>query len=125
MSVQYPPPLDITYYVAGPISGSMMSENLKKFVIAVRELRERGYTVVSPVEIHDAADVVPDTAKDWTYYLRKDIEALVHDDVKGIILLPGWEFSMGTNLELQIALKLNYYVTTLGECLGREPKVSL
>jgi Domain of unknown function (DUF4406) len=127
-TIQYPAPTDRTYYVAGPIgSGSEMRTNLERFVYAVNQLRERGYLVVSPVEFHDMEFLDDPTKKphDWAWYLRRDIELMVADEVTGIILLPGWEYSKGANLELQVARGLNYYITTLGECLARPVKVTV
>jgi hypothetical protein len=123
-NLHYPPPTDRAYYLAGPISGDMVN-NIAKFTQAAVDLRERGYDVTSPIEIHDATETTPETAKSWDYYLRMDIGRLVRMDIEGIIMLPGWEHSKGAQLELYIANQLNYTVTTLGECLVRPVRVTL
>jgi len=112
----YPPPLDLTYYVSGPISGDVEA-NIAKFAKAVRALRARDYKVVSPVEVCEAL-TVPDP-EDWSWYMRRDIEAMMHDDVAGIIMLPGWEYSRGAVVELALAKALAFRIAFLGECLMR------
>ena len=115
----YPPPLDPTYYLAGPISGDVEG-NIKKFAKAVSDLRARGYKVISPVEVHELDGPPPDP-KDWAWYMRRDLEAMMNDEVQGIIMLPGWEHSEGAQLELLVARALFFRVHSLGECLVRPP----
>lgn len=119
-SIQYPPPTNRTYYVSGPISGDIEG-NTKKFTQAVRDLRARGYRVVSPVEVCEVL-TVPDPS-DWAWYMRRDIEAMLQDEVTGIIMLPGWEHSRGAQLELLVAKGLNYYIAELAPCLVRTPRL--
>ena len=125
-TIQYPAPTDRTYYLSGPISGDIEG-NTRKFAQAVEALRERGFSIVSPVEVCNELTGVlnPEHHLEWSWYMRRDIEALVRDEVEGIIMLPGWEYSKGACLELQIARSLNYYITTLGECLVRPIRVNL
>jgi hypothetical protein len=118
----YPPPIHQTYYVSGPISGDTEG-NIKKFASAVRALRARDYTVISPVEVCEALSV-PDP-EDWAWYMRRDIEAMMQDEVQGIIMLPGWEYSEGARLELLIAKALVIRVHSLAECLVREPVLEI
>lgn len=117
------PPTGVTYYLSGPISGDIAG-NTKRFGEAADELRSRGYKIVSPVEVCDGhlakADLKPNANMSWDWYMRRDIEALCDDSVEGIIMLPGWEFSRGARIELQIARALNYRVHDYAECLQRE-----
>lgn len=118
------PPLDRTYYLSGPISGDIES-NTRKFVEACVELRARGYKIVSPVEVCDEQLATTKQAPDWQWYMRRDIEAMVSDEVEGIIMLPGWENSRGAKVELSIARALSYRCFTYEEALTRGELVSL
>lgn len=121
-----PPQDGIRYYLSGPISGDIAG-NVKRFGEAVKELRARGYKVVSPVEIcddHLANMGTPNKVQPWDWYMRRDIEAMLDDSVTGIIMLPGWEFSQGARIELQVARALNFTVADYAECLLREVRTS-
>ena len=120
------PPNGITYYLSGPISGDIAG-NVKRFGEAATALRERGYKVISPVEVcddHLSNMGTPGKAQSWDWYMRRDIEAMLNDSVQGIIMLPGWEFSRGARLELQVARALNFTVADFAECLLREVSIN-
>jgi hypothetical protein len=70
------------------------------------ELRERGWSIVSPHEVNADAARHTDTEREQnkTQYLRKDILALL--SCSGIIMLPGWKKSQGASLEHYIAVEL-------------------
>jgi hypothetical protein len=122
-TLDYPPPTTETYYLSGPISGDIVG-NEQKFVNAVKELRARGYSIVSPVEVcigHIADFQLERSELDWIWYMRRDIEALVNDKVTGIIMLPGWENSQGARLELLVAKGLKMRCVEYGSCLVRQP----
>lgn len=96
-------------YLSGPMSG-LPEHNFPAFHAAAARLRERGYEVVSPAELH------VHTSGDWHDYLRADIKALCDCDT--LALLPGWAKSRGAQLELHIAHRLDLTIHTLEELLA-------
>ena len=84
-----------TLYIAGPMSG-LPEFNYPAFHSAAEELRQLGFEVVSPAELHDG-----DTSRPWDFYMRASIAALVGCD--GVALLPDWRKSRGARLEVSIA----------------------
>lgn len=62
-------------------------------------LRELGYIVVNPAENFDGRQDL-----EWTTYLRLGIKQVC--DVDFVVLLPGWEFSKGANIEVAVARAL-------------------
>jgi hypothetical protein len=90
-------------YIAGPMS-NLPEFNYPAFNAAAAELRARGYTVVSPTELHDG-----DTSRPYDFYLRLGLRALL--DCDEIVLLPGWEDSPGACLEREIAQALGMAIT--------------
>lgn len=106
------------WYLSGPISGDIEG-NLLKFKEAAVELRNRGFKVVSPTEVCDIVANPDMASRQWDWFMRRDIEAMLHDDVKGIIMLPGWEQSRGAKCELYIARALDYSVVEYKQCLLR------
>lgn len=89
----------LVYYLAGPMSG-IEDHNYPAFERACSDLRERGFSVVSPHEtIPNADGKIP-----WEVCLRDDVQTL--SKCQGIILLPGWSASRGARLEISIAINL-------------------
>ena len=89
-----------TVYVAGPMTGLPMF-NWPMFFRAARDLREMGYIVVNPAEQDIINGVNPMKPMDSVGY-----EGVLKDDFKIIIakcdmivLLPGWQDSIGARAE--------------------------
>lgn len=74
--------------------------NFKVFDHHAKELRGRGYNVVSPAEI---ARTLPGNPGDLPYheYVRADLKGLL--ECTDLVLLPGWRGSRGAMKELDIA----------------------
>lgn len=98
------------YYLAGPMTG-LPKANIPAFDKATKDLRERGYKVVSPAELDDA-DVRKASYADSTgmvhasnhgEFLSRDV-LIVAYEVDAIALLPKWFESTGAKLEAFIAL---------------------
>jgi hypothetical protein len=84
------------WYLSGAISGD---ENYKrKFSEAAQLLKALGFRVYNPVKQNEKGD------KDWTYYMKKDIKALLK--CGGLMRLPDWKESRGARLEYTIANEL-------------------
>lgn len=92
-------------YIAGPMTG-YPQWNFPAFDAAAEYLRSRGIDAVNPADLDRAAGFTGDGAEDPDLQaaMRRDIEALL--TVDGVLLLPGWQKSVGANLELSIAAAL-------------------
>lgn len=102
-------------YLAGPMNG-YKDYNFDAFIIAARELREKGYAVFSPAENdfilygndflqHPERFNPRESMADDLYWISKYADA--------IALLPGWEKSRGTNVELTTAKYLGLEIIEL------------
>lgn len=98
-------------YLAGPMTG-IPQFNFPAFDAAAADLRERGYTVVSPAELdrpetRAAALASPDGAmgsgthdgETWGDFLARDVKLIADDGVEAIVCLDGWQRSKGARLE--------------------------
>lgn len=85
-------------YIAGPMSG-LPGLNFPAFHAEAKKWRDLGHEVINPAELN------PDPTMPWAECMRRDIAALVTCDT--IILLPGWQQSMGASLEQHIAKQLS------------------
>jgi nucleoside 2-deoxyribosyltransferase len=102
-------------YVAGPMSG-LPQFNFPAFDAAAADLRDRGFTVVSPAELDDPQQRAAATASEdgdadklptrYEDFLARDAEYIVSDRVEAIVVLPGWEDSRGANFEVFLATSL-------------------
>lgn len=105
-------------YLSGPMTG-VKDFNSPAFIHAARQLRERGYEVVSPFELDEQeghpsseridkiiAGVSPEVAgaPTWADLLGRDIKVIVNEDIEAIVLLPGWAHSKGARLEVFTAM---------------------
>jgi hypothetical protein len=90
-------------YVAGPMTG-YENFNYPAFHEAAKLLRYHGYEVVSPAELNDQS-------VDWVSAMKTDIAALVHCGI--VFVLPGWEKSKGTNIELLLATLLGIEIRNI------------
>lgn len=115
-------------YISGPMTG-LPENNYPAFHEAARTLRAKGHTVVNPAEIHPHSRLRrlrhrvlrtlrlvrgQPPAPTWEEYMRADIRALV--DCEAIALLPGWEQSLGAELEVSIADELGMKRLPLQQC---------
>jgi len=74
---------------------SMPDLNFPAFHAEAARLREIGYDVVNPAELH------PEPGKSWHECMRKDLAALLTCDA--LALLDGWQRSAGAHLEMHVA----------------------
>lgn len=110
-----------TCYIAGPMTG-YPEYNYPAFHAAAEQIQsERGWTVLSPAEqdlafANDHADQ-PDLVR--AHYLRKDLGLLSQADV--IVVLPGWQDSVGACFEVSIGRTLQIPIINLGTWLVVDP----
>lgn len=95
-------------YVSGPMSG-LPGLNFPAFNEATLRLRAAGYSVVNPAELN------PDPTTPWHECMKADIKALCDCDT--VALLPGWENSKGSHLEVHVGHRLGLRVTTVESLL--------
>lgn len=95
-------------YIAGPMS-RIERFNFPAFDAAAARLRDDGWFIINPAEMdrEDGFDETNCTGYELLtdeqrhQFARNDIDALL--SVEAIILLPGWERSVGATNEAQIA----------------------
>jgi hypothetical protein len=89
----------VKVYISGPMTG-YPEFNYPAFTAAAASLRSRGVDVISPHEVNPPEDV----EREWSWYLRRDIAALMEADA--IVRLPGSDDSRGSVLECHIGAAL-------------------
>jgi len=107
-------------YIAGPMRG-YPNFNFAEFDRVRDVLTQQGHTVISPADLDRAygIDVSNLTADDMTVefnkeVIRRDLCAIM--DADGIVMLEGWENSVGATVERQVAQWVGlpvYYVRDL------------
>jgi hypothetical protein len=88
-------------YLSGPMQG-YPEYNFPAFERARKLLRDAGYEVVCPAELgkHDGWE--------WEDYLRRDLKVML--ECESVATLPGWENSLGAQLEIDVAGRLRMRV---------------
>ena len=100
--------LTVRLYIAGPMRGFPLF-NFPAFDEAERYLLSLGFEVVNPAEIDrrngfDPSAVHPlndFTDEEMATFFMRDVDNLMLCD--GVVLLPGWEHSIGATAEFHIA----------------------
>ena len=87
------------FYLSGPMSGKPDS-NFSLFQQAAEILRERGFYIISPVELDLEEE---SSSSPWGHYIGRDVHVLI-DKCDAIILLPDWQMSKGARIELFVAI---------------------
>jgi hypothetical protein len=93
-------------YLSGKISGLPMLEVIEKFEIAELQLKAAGFEVINPVKL----DHTKNEHRDWSLYMKTDLQAMLDHDCNYIYMLPCWQQSPGAKIELQLAISLGYSV---------------
>lgn len=104
-------------YVSGPMTG-IPGFNRIAFEEATKQLREKGFEVVSPHELDDA-DAGARTQMTWGDFLSRDVKLIADEGIEGIVLLPGWYRSKGARLESFVGIQkgITFYTLVHGELL--------
>ena len=80
-------------YISIPISGRPQYE-AKYHADAIKaKLEDHGHECITPF------DVCPESGKRYGYYMGKDIEALLAEDIEGVVFGNGFQESKGCRLE--------------------------
>ena len=85
-------------YISGPITG-VKDFNKPLFDKTAKRWRDAGWTVTNPHDLDNG-----DYSRNWVFYLRRDIKALMDCDV--LVELPDSFLSPGAQLERHIAERL-------------------
>lgn len=96
-------------YLSGPMTGKK-DFNYPEFKRVARELSDKGYDVFNPSDLFDG-----DQSKEKHEYMKEDIRALLGCDV--LVLLDGWEYSLGVRVEMDVATACNIPIKELREYL--------
>jgi len=96
-------------YLSGPMSG-YENYNHAAFTEACVQLRELGYEVISPYEAGEEPGLT------WADYIRKDLPMLAR--ARSVVVLPNWQCSRGSVLEIGIAHALGITVVPIDVVLG-------
>lgn len=89
-------------YISGPISGKDPTEANKAFKEAEKIILEHGHVPVNPYDMEKEMEA---TDKPWVEFMKDDIPMLIY--CEAILLLPGWIYSAGCNLEYDIARQMH------------------
>ncbi len=93
------------FYVAGPMRGQP-DHGFPAFYKTEEQLNSLGHTAVLPIEDGDLFMGRP--TKPYSAYMKRDITMLAECD--GIVLLNGWEESVGATFEARCALEFDLSV---------------
>lgn len=93
-------------YLSGPMNGYPES-NYPLFVAVATMLRADGHTVYNPAEFkHDGPHETFPLRKAFAEYCK-----FICEEAEEIVLLPGWEKSLGVSAELALAKNCKLRVT--------------
>lgn len=92
-------------YLAGPMRGKF-GMNFGNFDIFRDRWRAKGYHVISPADLYRLTIGPPEMERIYTKeqlksIIFRDMEALAECDL--VAVLPGWEMSLGSTLEITLA----------------------
>lgn len=82
-------------YISLPISSFPLDVVKKRADQYKKELQANGYEAITPFDVCNEPD------RSYSFYMGKDIEALI--DCDAIYLAPGWHCSKGCTAEYEIA----------------------
>lgn len=86
------------YYVSLPISGYDLAERKQCAMCAEKQIVEK---YPKPLQVITPFTVCPDSDKPYSYFMGKDIEALLECDI--VYFCEGWQNSDGCMLEFAAA----------------------
>lgn len=93
-------------YLAGKMRG-IPEFNFPAFHAAAKKLREQGHEVFSPAEKGAETEVINDPSLQESLDFRRRVfkldTAYICDHADAVVLLPGWETSLGATAERALA----------------------
>lgn len=94
-----------TVYISGPMRG-YPELNFPLFRSVTERFRAAGHTVVSPVEIGERDNLTLGPNRGGASYLKADLVEVL--DCDAMVLLPGWEKSVGARCEAAVGVSLGF-----------------
>jgi hypothetical protein len=89
-------------YLAGPMTG-VPDKNRAEFFQVETHLRDLGYDVLNPHRIDELHNPTG-APREWDWYMRHTLTMMFA--CKGVATLPGWRWSRGASLEVDVARRL-------------------
>ena len=80
-------------YISIPITGRPLADAKYQAEVIRNKLRPHGHECVTPF------DICPESGRPYAYYMGRDIEALLADDIEGVVFGAGFHDSKGCMLE--------------------------
>ncbi len=80
-------------YISIPISGRPLPDAKYQAEVIKSKLEQHGHNCITPF------DVCPESGQTYAYYMGRDIEALLADDIDGVVFGAGFHDSKGCRLE--------------------------
>ncbi|MBD5277269.1 MAG: DUF4406 domain-containing protein [Bacteroides sp.] len=80
-------------YISIPITGRPLHEAKYQAEVIRNKLRMHGHECITPF------DICPESGKSYAYYMGRDIEALLADDIEGVVFGADFHDSKGCMLE--------------------------
>ena len=105
----------VMYYIAGPMSG-IPDYNRPAFARAVAYLQRIGFKCVSPVLPKELEGELS-----YATYIRLGVQKL--DRCSHILLLPGWEASVGATLEILLGMRMG--MTTMLQIMATDGRYTM
>ena len=99
-------------YIAGPMTG-LPDKNKPAFDLMEWTLRRTGHT-----EVENPVKNELDVEMPWTFYMRAGLAQLLR--CQSVVMLPGWQTSLGATIERDLALKLGMTIVEMHEVVGAE-----
>lgn len=110
-------------YLSGPMTG-FPEFNRQAFEDAAYRLRSYGYHVINPHELPEPeVEGFAGEMELWAEYLARDLWLFAKTSrPDALVVLPGWETSRGSMLEVAFAKKCGIPVITYGKLLVENKK---
>lgn len=86
------------YYISLPISGYDLAERKQCAICAEKQIADR---YPKPLQVITPFTVCPEADKPYSYYMGKDVEALLECDA--VFFCKGWQNSKGCMAEFAVA----------------------
>lgn len=80
-------------YISIPISGRPIADAKYQAECIKAKLAPHGHECITPF------DICPESGRSYAYYMGRDIEALLADDIEGVVFGVGFHESKGCMLE--------------------------
>ena len=109
--------LSKTWYIAHPYTGNI-KKNMKLCIERCNKLLDLGYIIFSPITQSHQFDIKK--KRKPAFWYMQDLRLLELFD--GIILMPGWQYSLGCNMEVTKAKALGKTIKCYEEIINENKR---